>query len=428
MKKFLKILGRVLLVLLAVLVILGAGGFIAYKQMMKTDHELLKNAELTDAILYTVEGSELQYNVIYYGDASGAVISDECGSGIDSLEKLSRVLGTADAPAVTHSVQPGERSLGKAVTADIVTDRKGSITAITVKSVSDRPLIGITWKMDSIGSDYQGFAEAFERNGALAVYLPLVISEDQAKDVLSGLDGIFVTGGEDWNPALYGQTPIPHGSVDCNDIRDASDLALMRQAIAMDVPMLCVCRGAQGLNVALGGALVQDVPYYLGTKVQEGTIDESRVSKIMSGVLPSGKAGDDCGCEGDNHLRVQVDGLAHGGLSFYHELSAGEGIGIDKDSKWLYDIFGSQSIDLIATAHHQAIDPERLGEGLTVAARSADGIIEAVEYRDNLFALALQWHPERDALTDMRLKNVSQDLSNLPLRALVEHAAIHAAR
>jgi len=46
-----------------------------------------------------------------------------------------------------------------------------------------------------------------------------------------------------------------------------------------------------------------------------------------------------------------------------------------------------------------------------------------VEYRENTFALGLQWHPEKDALRDTQGINVSQDASNLPLRALVEHAA-----
>jgi len=149
----------------------------------------------------------------------------------------------------------------------------------------------------------------------------------------------------------------------------------------------------------------------------------------MAGTLPSGEAGDVCGCKGENHLRVQVDGLAHGGLSFYHKLETGiDGIGIDKNSKWLYDIFGTGSIELIATAHHQALDPDRLAEGLTVVAKSSDGIIEAVEYQANRFALGLQWHPERDALSDTRFTDVSQDLSNLPLRALVKHAADYAAQ
>lgn len=424
MKKFLKILGKILLGFLIALVVLGIVGFIVYKNMSKTDHEVQKNTTVTDAILYTVDNGELEYNVIYYGDATDAAITDDTGNGIDSLEKLAAVLGTADAPAEVLSADPGIRTIGKAVTADLTTDDKGNITAVTVKAVADRPVIGISWKKDSVGSDYRGFAEAFERNGAKVVYLPQFTDAASAQEVLSHLDGVFVTGGEDWNPKLYGEEAIPHGSSGWNDIRDTSDIHLMQQAIALDVPLLCVCRGAQGLNVALGGKLIQDVPYYQGTKVLDGTIDESRVTKYVSG-----QDGSDCGCEDASHLRVQVDGLNHSTMGFYHELAAGtDGVGIDENSKWLYDIFGATSIDLIATAHHQAIHPEYVAPGLTVVATSADGIIEAVEYQDNLFALALQWHPERDALSDMRMKDVSQDLSNLPLRALVEYAAVYAAK
>ena len=425
MKKALKILGKILLGFLIALVVLGIVGFIAYKNMMKTDHEVRKSAIVEDAILYTIDGEELQYNVIYYGAVTSTHVVDHSGNGIDSLEKLAQVLGTADAPAEKFPAGPGSsRTLGKAVVADLVTDEKGGIVSVNVRSVSDRPVIGISWKKDSIGSDYKGFAEAFERNGAIAVFLPQITDAASAQEVLSQVDGVFVTGGEDWNPKLYGQEAIPHGSSGWNDERDTSDIHLMQQAIALDVPLLTVCRGTQGLNVALGGALIQDVPYYQGTRVLEGTIDESRVTKYVSGEDGSG-----CGCEDASHLRVEVDGLGHGTMAFYHELKAGtDGFGISKDSKWLYDIFGTSSIDLIATAHHQALDPERLGQGLTVVAASADGIIEAVEYQDNLFALGLQWHPERDALSDTRLKDVSQDLSNLPLRALVEHAAIYAAQ
>ena len=425
MKKFLKILGKILLGLLIALVVLGIAGFIAYKNMMKTDHELQKSAVVENAILYTVEDGELEYNVVYYGDVTNATIVDASGNGIDSLQELAQVLGAADAPAEKFPADPGSsRTLGKAVTADLTTDDKGNITSVEVKSVSDRPVIGISWKRDGIAGEYKDFAEAFERNGAIAVFLPQITDAASAQEVLSHVDGIFVTGGEDWNPKLYGQEAIPHGSKGWNDIRDTSDLHLMQQAIALDVPMFCVCRGAQGLNVALGGALVQDVPYYQGTKVLDGTIDESRVTKYISG-----EDGGNCGCKDANHLRVEVDGLGHGTMAFYHELAAGtDGIGIDRNSKWLYDIFGAESLGAIATSHHQAIDPEQLGQGLTVVAMSADGIVEAVEYQDNLFALAVQWHPERDALSDTRFTNVSQELSNLPLRALVEHAAIYAAQ
>lgn len=80
---------------------------------------------------------------------------------------------------------------------------------MTVKTVSDRPVIGISWKKDSIGSDYKGFAEAFERNGAIAVFLPQITDAASAQEVLSRVDGVFVTGGEDWNPKLYNQEAIP---------------------------------------------------------------------------------------------------------------------------------------------------------------------------------------------------------------------------
>ena len=255
-------------------------------------------------------------------------------------------------------------------------------------------------------------------------------SAQQAREVLGQLDGIFMTGGEDWNPSLYGQEQTPHGSSGWNDARDTSDINLMQQAIELDVPMLTVCRGTQGLNVALGGGLIQDVPYYLGQQVQAGEIDESRVTGVLEDTgynVWNSETGayEESGCEDGAHYRVQVDGLIHSGGTGYHVLASGENIGIDTNSKWLYDIIGSTSIEQVATAHHQAVDPEDLGEGLTIVARSSDGIVEAVEYQDNLFALGLQWHPERDALEDTRDVDVDQDLSNAPLRALVEYAGIH---
>lgn len=422
MKKGLRILRRILAGLLTGLLVLGIVGLVGYRIITKTDHEVRRNAIVEDAILYTIDGEELEYNVICYGDVSRAYILDSSGNGIDSLEKLAQVLGTADAPAEKFPADPGSsRTIGKAVVADLVTDDKGDIVSVNVRSVTDRPVIGISWKKDGVDREYRGFAEAFERNGAMVVYLPRITDGASAQEVLSRVDGIFVTGGEDWNPGRYGEEASPHGAKDWNDIRDTSDLHLMQQAIALDVPMLCVCRGAQGLNVALGGALIQDVPCHQGVKVLDGTIDESRVTKYISG-----KDGSGCGCKDAKHLRVQIDGLNHGVMGFYHVLEAGaDGIGISRESKWLYEIFGTTSIDLISTSHHQAIDPDRLGEGLTVVAMTSDGVVEAVEYQDNFFALALQWHPEREALSDACLTDVSQELANLPLRALVEHAAIH---
>ncbi len=401
-----------------------------------------------DAILYRVSDGVLEYNVTHAVPIAADV--SVSGPDMDTLEALRLCLGEPDAPEPVVGTDPGQRRLGPAVRADLTLGEDGSVSDIRVTALSSRPVIGISWKNDRIGKDYQRFAEAFERGGACAVFLPQITGAQDAKALLMQVDGIFVTGGVDWDPALYGQTQTPHGSVSWNDVRDRSDLHLMQQAIALDVPMLCVCRGEQGLNIALGGALIQDIPSMLGEKVLSGEISPERVSAVLSGTLPGsgiyvqdtgyimydgqyrqlGASYDkelnsyvaESGCEA-GHLRVEVDGIAHRGGSRYHPLDAGiDGIGISKDSKWLYDVVGSDSLEFTATSHHQAIDPDQLGKGLTVAAVSSDGIVEAVEYQANTFVLALQWHPERDALGDSGEVDADQDLSNAILGALIHYA------
>ena len=426
---------------------------------------------IENAILYQFNAEDkLEYNVVYSGaQAETVTVTDNSGNGIDSIDKLKEVMGVADAPAAVLGTDVGERTLGKAVRANLTLNDNGEIAGIEIVSVTNRPTVGISWKRDSIGNDYKGFAEAYERNGAYAVFLPQLTTVEEAQAALNAVNGIFVTGGEDWNPKLYNQTQSPHGSSGYNDARDTSDILLMQQAMALDVPMLAVCRGEQGFNVAMGGALVQDIPYYLGQKVISGEIAANRVTGIVSGKIPETVAGYadlpdelkvevkdtgytyydedgnrigstydrqtgeyaeyDTGCE-EGHLRVQIDGLIHSGGTGYHTLAGGLGndsIAIDPNSKWLYDIFGTDTLEFVATAHHQSADPENIGNGLTVVARSSDGIVEALEYQSATFALALQWHPERDALRDTRPTDVDQDLSNAPLAALVKYAGVKAA-
>ena len=386
-----------------------------------------------DAILYPSEKSgSLDYNVVYTDEYDSEVkILDSSNSGfdIDTVEELETVMGVADAPEVQLGTSTGLRTLGYAVTANLGFDEDGDIAQIEITDVNERPIVGISWKRDNIGSDYQGFAEAFERNGAYAVYLPQVHDADEAREVLSQIDGIFMTGGEDWNPSLYGEEPEPHGAVGWNNARDTSDIKLMQQAIEMDVPLLAVCRGEQGFNVAMGGSLIQDVPYYLGQKVSKGEIAENRITVLEDKGYYSGENYDIYyECAPDAHLRVVVDGLVHSGGTGYHELAGGagnEGIAISKESKWLYDILGTDTLEWVATAHHQAVDPDDLGHGLTIVAMSSDGIVEAIEHQDSLFALALQWHPERDALEDTRDTDVDQNQCNALLGALVEYAGIY---
>ena len=108
MKKFVKILLRVLLVIVLVLLLLAGGIFVGYKQMMKIDQVKQKDASLKNAILYTVDGKDLLYNVIYYGNVEKATISDQTGSGIDTVEELKAILGSADAPAEEFTTAPGD--------------------------------------------------------------------------------------------------------------------------------------------------------------------------------------------------------------------------------------------------------------------------------------------------------------------------------
>lgn len=394
-----------------------------------------------DAILYpSEEFGSLDYNVVYTSEYDSEVkILDSSNSGIDTVEELKTVMGEADAPEDQLGTSIGSRTLGHAVTANLGFDEDGDIAQIEITDVNERPIIGISWKSDDpwggYGTTYEDFAEAFERNGAYAVYLPQVHDDDEARKVLSQIDGIFMTGGEDWNPSLYGEEPEPHGAVGWNNARDTSDIKLMQQAIEMDVPLLAVCRGEQGFNVAMGGSLIQDVPYYLGQKVSKGEIAENRITVLEDEGYYSGENYDIYyECAPDAHLRVVVDGLVHSGGTGYHELAGGagnEGIAISKESKWLYDILGTDTIDLVATAHHQAVDPDNLGDGLTIVAMSSDGIVEAIEHQDSLFALALQWHPERDALEDTKKYDdgtpidVDQNKCNALLGALVEYAGIY---
>lgn len=390
-----------------------------------------------DAILYPSEKSgSLDYIVVYTSEYDSEVkILDSSNSGfdIDTVEELETVMGVADAPKVQLGTSTGLRTLGYAVTANLGFDEDGDIAQIEITDVNERPIIGISWKSDDpwggYGTTYEDFAEAFERNGAYAVYLPQVHDDDEARKVLSQIDGIFMTGGEDWNPSLYGEEPEPHGAVGWNNARDTSDIKLMQQAIEMDVPLLAVCRGEQGFNVAMGGSLIQDVPYYLGQKVSKGEIAENRITVLEDEGYYSGENYDIYyECAPDAHLRVVVDGLVHGGGTGYHELAGGagnEGIAISKESKWLYDILGTDTLEWVATAHHQAVDPDDLGDGLTIVAMSSDGIVEAIEHQDSLFALALQWHPERDALEDTRGTDVDQNQCNALLGALVEYAGIY---
>jgi putative glutamine amidotransferase len=196
------------------------------------------------------------------------------------------------------------------------------------------------------------YFDAVTRAGGIAVLLPPQPVDDRiAARVLDGLDGLIVTGGRDVDSTRYGQAPHPETDRPGID-RDDWELALLTGAIAREIPFLGICRGAQVLNVALGGTLHQHLPDVIGSsKYQLGNAEFAKVEVLIDEASAVGRM------VGGDDLTVEV-------------------------------------------YHHQAIDV--VAPGLRVTARSQDDVIEAVELESVPFGVGVQWHPEQTP-EDLRL-------------------------
>ncbi|AFM16803.1 putative glutamine amidotransferase [Mycolicibacterium chubuense NBB4] len=230
-----------------------------------------------------------------------------------------------------------------------------------------RPVIGLTTYLQQAQTGVwdvrASFLPAIYFEGVgMAGGIPVLVPPQPAGDpiahrVLDGLDGLIITGGRDVDPAAYGghrhrATDVPDAD---SRTRDAFELALLRAALRRGVPVLGICRGAQVLNVALGGTLHQHLPEVVGhTRHQQGNavFTTSAISTVAG---------------------TKVAAL----------------VGAATDAQCY---------------HHQAVD--RLGDGLIVSASDADGVIEAVEMDPARYpqhwVVAVQWHPE-ERLDDLRL-------------------------
>lgn len=218
-----------------------------------------------------------------------------------------------------------------------------------------RPLIGVTTYGRNADGEFHlpsEYVEAVRRAGGIPLLVPP--GEARLEEVLTRLDGFVLAGGGDVDPALYGG--VQHATIAHVDAeRDAMEIALARQVVTRDLPALCICRGAQVLNVALGGSLIEHLPEEVG--------------------------------DGITHRPPNADGSEDYPL---HPVAAAP------DSK-LAAIMGSSEV-APASWHHQAV--RVVAPGLAVVARAADGVVEAVEKPDQSFLLAVQWHPEATAAED----------------------------
>ncbi len=206
--------------------------------------------------------------------------------------------------------------------------------------------IGISYMdAEAMGEDLQAYVDVVEQAGAVPVVLPLVTTEDEAEAAIEDIDALIVTGGEDIDPAYYGQQPADTLET-VNVDRDKSDMLVLEEALDEDMPILLTCRGLQMLNVYQGGTLYQDLPTMYDSDIQHRDPAEYDFT--------------------------------------YHEIT------ITEDSL-LAGIVGGTTLE-VNSWHHQGVD--KLGQGLKVTATTADGLVEGIEMIDKTFVVAVQFHPE----------------------------------
>ena len=209
----------------------------------------------------------------------------------------------------------------------------------------------------------QTIAHWIMAHGALALTVPtlgfdagIARRRVSVREYAEVLDALLLQGGADVSPTSYGQQPLrPEWSGDI--VRDRYEIELIEEFLRVGKPVLGICRGAQLLNVAFGGSLLQDISTQrpdVGRHVDAGLFDQ-----------------------------------------------LGHGLRIVPGS-WLAAIYPEASDAVVNSIHHQAID--RLGSDLVVQAYCAeDGIVEAIRASGPLFVAGVQWHPEFHWKRDDRL-------------------------
>lgn len=212
--------------------------------------------------------------------------------------------------------------------------------------MNTRPRILITLAEDVTGERWADYSDRVTEAGGDPVAAGLADWTPGAEP--PPYDGLVLTGGVDVDPARYHEASSDRLGP-TNADRDAFEAALIEHALEHDRPVLSVCRGHQLFNVVHGGSLLQHI--------EEREPHRSR--------------------------RGEDGGIASG----WHEVAITPGT-------ILAGILGDAPLR-VNSRHHQAVTPDRLAPGLTVAATTDDGIIEALEDPSKRWAVSVQWHPER---------------------------------
>jgi putative glutamine amidotransferase len=211
-----------------------------------------------------------------------------------------------------------------------------------------KPLIGIGSDVVQKNGErdrafvYTTYIESLKRAGAVPVLIPP--QPENAADILEGIDGILLAGGDDCDPAEYGEEKHPS----CEPMdprRQHNDLGLARLARERGIPTLGICLGVQVMNVAAGGTLIQDIGSAIGTDIDHAS-------------EPSGRH------RHDVHIEAATK---------------------------LGRILGVRELN-VNSSHHQAVG--RVAGGLRVTAQAPDGVVEGLEDPSHPFYVGVQWHPE----------------------------------
>ncbi|MBI5965502.1 MAG: gamma-glutamyl-gamma-aminobutyrate hydrolase family protein [Chloroflexi bacterium] len=226
-----------------------------------------------------------------------------------------------------------------------------------------KPLIGITTRngKDSDGHPLtalqHSYINAIVQAGGLPILIPAIFSEDDFLDLYSRLSGILFSGGGDVAKEHFNGSPHPRiGEVD--EKRDFTELTLMRSAVHDGKPILGICRGAQVMNVALGGTLYTHIHAQL-----TGALDHDYPGSLRRTIV--------------------------------HPVNVNE-------TTRSAEIFGETLLN-VNSLHHQGL--KDIAPSLRVAGYAPDGLVEIVEIPDHPYAVAVQWHPEwlTDQLSMQRL-------------------------
>ncbi|GAB5489815.1 MAG: gamma-glutamyl-gamma-aminobutyrate hydrolase family protein [Phototrophicaceae bacterium] len=236
-----------------------------------------------------------------------------------------------------------------------------------------KPIIGIT---TSGNSDYQisstyysgyyvapdAYVKAVRRAGGIPILLPP--GEENISEILDTVSGIIVSGGGDIHPSQYGGNS-EHTSLNRLDPeRDESEISIIQEmAERKDKPVLCVCRGMQVMNVALGGTMVEHIPDIRET---------------------------------DTHRNQE-------GFWIIHDVAV-------NDSSKMAKAMQSTSVSTFS-GHHQAL--KDIANGLDVVAMSPDGIVEGIELSTHPWMVGVQWHPEKSAHEDVTQQRLFDQLVTL---------------